>query len=86
MFCPPIVSASQPPVVIADAIKKHGVDGVLRLTDLPGVPPLLALEKLFDILKANPKFANRFNEAYKNNLVFKDSFAFGKGMHRTLRM
>ncbi len=50
------------------------------MTDLQVAAPLLALEKLFDLIQAHSEFTKRFNDAYKHNLVFKDSFSIGKGM------
>lgn len=77
-FVPPTVSFNLSSAEIAQAIQNGAASGVIRLTNLFTMPTL-ALEKLFDQIHANPIFSKRLNDAYKNNLVFKDSFSSGKG-------
>ena len=78
-FAPVEISAKMTASEIAKEIQNSARSGgVLRMTDLPAMPTS-GLEKLFDQIHANPEFAKRLNEAYKSNLVFKDSFSVGKG-------
>ena len=52
--------------------------GIVLLTDLPKAP-FIEIQDALDGLNARPDLVTRLNNAYKSNLVYKDSFASGKG-------
>jgi len=53
--------------------------GVLHLNGLNSMVPFQAVSKVLEFLGERPDLATRANEAYIKNLVYKDSFANGKG-------
>jgi hypothetical protein len=73
---PTRISASASPEALASAIE--GSNGVLLITDLPKAP-FAEIRSAFDGLASRQDLISRLNEAYKSNLVYKDSFADGKG-------
>ena len=54
-------------------------DGLLWVHDLPAAPLDTALATLLDHLAADDSLGERLNQAYTNNLVYKDSYKAGKG-------
>lgn len=81
IFEPRIISANLSASDLAKAIGGNGLEaneGVLLLTDLPKAP-ISEIQTAFDGLATRPDLSARLNMAYSKNLVYKDSFAIGKG-------
>uniref|UniRef100_A0A7S2XZJ5 Isopenicillin N synthase-like Fe(2+) 2OG dioxygenase domain-containing protein n=1 Tax=Fibrocapsa japonica TaxID=94617 RepID=A0A7S2XZJ5_9STRA len=78
MFYPRRISASLSAAELAQAINDPQGKGVLLLTDLPKAP-IPEIQSALDGLSRSPDITARLNNAYKKNLVYKDSFAAGKG-------
>lgn len=76
----PSVSYFESPSAIAEAIC-GAKDGVVRITNLPQQPDDTELKDAFDFLSdaSGSSYADRINQAYTKNLVYKDSFAAGNG-------
>lgn len=70
----PSVSVIAPAAELAQSVEKAS-HGILLLTDLPEAP----FQTIRDLLKQSASYADRLNKAYPKNLVYKDSYASGKG-------
>ena len=79
MFSPRSVSINSSLAELANQFCQYGKTGVIQLTGFPAAP-LGMISKLFDLISSEPEISQRFNDAYKNRLVYKDSFAAGKGL------
>jgi hypothetical protein len=77
----PSVSLNESVDVIASQIEeaKHGLIHVHDIGEEDMNPPFDTMQGLFDELCANDVLGDRLNQAYTNNLVYKDSYAKGKG-------
>lgn len=78
-FRPTTISAKLSAFELTKAIDApEAKSGVLLLTDLPKAP-IGEIQSAFDSLSKQPDVIARLNKAYEKNLVYKDSFAIGKG-------
>ena len=78
IFHPRSISARLGATQLAKVIDIESPDGILLLTDLPK-PPISEIQSALSGLATRPDLSDRLNKAYPKNLVYKDSFAFGKG-------
>jgi len=78
IISPRTLSANLPVSDIADIINKYEGQGVFILSDLPKAP-ISEIRNAFDALAKRPDLTKRLNNAYSNNLVYKDSFSNGNG-------
>ena len=76
IYIPAKVSSKSSSDDIAKSINDG--EGILLLTDLPKAP-FNEIQAALDGLNGRPDLVSRLNNAYKANLVYKDSFAAGKG-------
>lgn len=73
----PSFSLNEPTSAIASKIEA-AEHGLLHVRDLEEAP-LETMQLMFDELRTNDELGDRLNRAYTNNLVYKDSYAQGKG-------
>lgn len=78
IFYPNAVSAALAPSELAKSIEVESSKGILLLTDLPKAP-FAEIQAALSGLSSRPDISARLNKAYTKNLVYKDSFAKGKG-------
>lgn len=76
IYNPNKISANVSSGEIAKAINDG--NGLVLLTDLPEAP-FVEIQAALDGLNTRPDLVTRLNDAYKSNLVYKDSFASGNG-------
>ena len=80
-FRPPKISLKS--VCLAEDIRRGlpNGGGVFELTDLGTKikPPFEVIEDIFKKVENEPELARRANDAYTNNLVYKDAYGNGNG-------
>ena len=78
IFYPNAVSAALSPSELTKSIETESSKGILLLTDLPKAP-FAEIQAALSGLSSRPDISTRLNKAYSKNLIYKDSFANGKG-------
>ena len=73
------ISLQSSDVELTEAIRS-ATDGILIVDDFTAGAPFTEMSKVFQTIHDTPELGARLNMGYTKNLVYKDSYAEGKGM------